>query len=128
MGGQLRQLFNTHIVAQQLLDSQHEVGSGVFDPFLPDPEHCSASNTTSWELSLLTRHYHPPTARMAVHVSAQCPTSGEHTLSHDFKIPSDQLYEDFSMDDMAFNPIIQPPKKTGKRGKGTPCTDFLTLI
>ena len=40
-----------------------QVGSGVFDPLLENPEHCSASNTTAWELSLLHYHYHQPTAR-----------------------------------------------------------------
>ena len=60
---ELRQLYSTHTAAAQLLDSEHEVGSGVFDPALPDPEHCSASNTTAWELAMLATHYHPPTVK-----------------------------------------------------------------
>jgi len=123
---ELRQLYNTHSCAMQLLDSQHEVGSGVFNPELPDPEHCSASNTTSWELTLLSRHYHPPTARLAVHVSAQCPTSGEGSLPQELKKPAEEIFSDFSMDDMAFSPAIEPPKKTkNNRGKGTPFTDVV---
>ena len=75
----LRQLFTTHAFTNQLLDSEHEVGSGIFDPSLTDPEHCNASNTTSWDLSLLSRHYHPTTVTMANHVMANCPTQGENS-------------------------------------------------
>ena len=121
--GQLRQVVNAHPAAAQLLDSQHEVGSGVFDPALPDPEHCSASNTTAWELSLLARHYHPPTATMAGHLLAE---GGPATtaLPHNMKKTAGEIFTDFDMDGMGFNPSIEPPKKRGKRGKGTPCTDI----
>ena len=40
-----------------------QVGSGVFDPTVPDPEHACASNTTAWELTLLANHYHDQAAR-----------------------------------------------------------------
>jgi len=113
--GLLRQLVNTHSVALQLLDSQHEVGSGVFDPSIGDPEHCSATNTTAWELTLLLNHYHAPTAKMAKHVAAQCPSSGELSLSQDLKMGVGDLFTSFSMEEMAFNPPIKPPAKKNKR-------------
>jgi len=124
--GVLREIINTHTVALELLDSEHEVGSGVFDASIRDPEHCSASNTTSWELSLMHQHYHPLTARLSTHVASQCPSSGELSITQDLKKPADELFEIFSMDKMAFNPSIKPPG--GKRGKhATPITISTTL-
>jgi len=124
--GLLRQLMNVHSVALQLLDSEHEVGSGVFDPSIVDPEHSSASNTTSWELALLHNHYHPPTARLSMHVAAQCPTSGELSLPLDLKKPGEELFTIFSMDEMGFNPTIKPPgARKGKRS--TPPTTSTKL-
>jgi len=124
--GELRQLYTTHSVALQLLDNEHEVGSGVFDPALPDPEHCSASNTTAWELALLERHYHPPTVRLASHIAAQCPLTGEKSLPQEFKKSSTEIFNDFSMEEMGFNPSIAPPNKTKKGGRGTHVTDLQT--
>lgn len=123
----LRQLHTTHLYTSQLLDSEHEVGSGVFDPSLPDPEHCCASNTTAWEHSLLETHYHPTTIRMSRHVVFGCPTSGERSLPGELKIGPDTLYNEFCMDQMVFNPPIQPPAKKAKRGKSTPLSPDLTL-
>ena len=105
----LRQLFSTHAFTNQLLDSEHEVGSGIFDPTLTDPEHCNASNTTSWDLCLLARHYHPTTVVLANHVMANCPSQGEHSLPVALKINPDKMYEEYSSETMSFNPQVQPP-------------------
>jgi len=118
--GLLRQLHTTHLYTSQLLDSEHEVGSGVFDPSLADPEHCSASNTTAWEHSLLETHYHPTTVRLSRHIVSGCPTMGERSLPGELKVGPDTMYTEFSMDNMAFNPPIQPPAKKTKRGKSSP--------
>merc|ERR1712025_437106 len=115
----LRQMFSTHAFTNQLLDSEHEVGSGIFDPTLTDPEHCNASNTTSWDLSLLARHYHPTTVVMANHVMANCPSQGELSLPVALKINPDKIYEEYSSETMSFNPQVQPPAKRMKRGKMT---------
>lgn len=124
---QLREIVIAHTVTHQLLDSQYEVGSGIFDPSINNPEHCSASNTTAWELSLLTRHYHPPTTKLAKHISALCPQSGELSIPQEWKKPATEIFSDFSMDEMAFNPSIKPPAaeakgKKRKRGDSTPVT------
>jgi len=122
----LRQLHTTHLFTNELLDSEHEVGSGVFDPSLPDPEHCCASNTTSWELSLLENHYHPTTVRMARHVVGGCPSQGDRSLSNDLKVGPDTMYGEFCIDSMTFNPSIKPPEKKTKRGKSTPVSSELS--
>ena len=51
------------MLADKLFFFVFQVGSGVFDPVVPDPEHACASNTTAWELSLLANHYHHQAAR-----------------------------------------------------------------
>jgi len=119
----VREISNNHANIQQLLDSEHEVGSGVFDPLLENPEHCSASNTTAWELSLLHYHYHQPTARLADHIASMCPVTGVAALSLDLKKSHQEIYQNFSMDEMSFNPPIRPPSsiKT-KRRHFTPTT------
>jgi len=117
--GLLRQLHTTHLYTSQLLDSEHEVGSGVFDPTLPDPEHCCASNTTAWEHSLLETHYHPTTVRVSRHVVAGCPTQGERSIPSELKAGPDSLYNEFDMELMVFNPPIQAPVKKTKRGKSS---------
>ena len=65
----------------------YQVGSGIFDPSLGDPEHCHATNTTSWELSLAARHYHPSSQTMARHILALCPS--QEISSSDFSITLD---------------------------------------
>jgi len=123
----LRQLHTTHIYCSQLLDSEYEVGSGVFNPELADPEHACASNTTAWEHSLLEDHYHPTTVRLSRHVVAGCPTQGERGVPGELKIGPDTLYSEFSMETMAFNPAVQPPAKKSKRGKSTPVSGEFVL-
>ena len=117
----LKALHTTHPCTAQLLDPEHEVGSGVFDPSLPDPEHCCASNTTAWEHSLLARHYHPAVAKMVDHIVAGCPSTGEKSLPADLRLKETELVEAFSMETMAFNPAVQPPvKKAKKKARGCP--------
>jgi len=128
--GLLRQLINTHSATLQLLDSEHEVGSGVFDPSIKDPEHSSPSNTTAWELALLHHHYHAPTARLSMHIAAQCPVAGEFSLSQEMKTNSEELFSIFSMEEMSFNPSIKPPggKKKVKRSTTSTITTSLDGI
>ena len=118
----VRQLLTTHPVTSHLLDSEHEVGNGIFDPSLGDPEHCNAGNTTAWELSLMQDHYHPTSVTLARHLLSGCPSQGEASLPHQLKVAPDQLYQQFSPDTMTFNPPVQPPSKKTKRGKTTPTT------
>jgi len=123
----LRQLHTTHPFTSQLLDSEHEVGSGVFDPTLPDPEHCCASNTTGWEHTLLETHYHPTCVRMSRHVVSGCPSQGERSLPSELRGGPDTLYSEYCMDAMVFNPPVQPPSKKPKRGKVTPVSPDMIL-
>lgn len=64
-----------------LLDTESFVGSGRYDPELDDPEYCNANCTLIYELTALTRHYHPTVAKLARHLSSGAPTSGEGCLN-----------------------------------------------
>jgi len=123
----LRQLLTTHSVTSHLLDSDHEVGNGIFDPSLGDPEHCNAGNTTAWELSLLLEHYHPTSVRMARHLLSGCPSQGDGSLPQHLKLLPDQMYHEYSPDTGTFNPPIEPPNKKSKRGKITQTTISIEL-
>lgn len=117
----LRSLHTTHPVCAQLLDAEHEVGSGVFDPSLPDPEHCCASNTTAWEHALLAHHYNPTVIKLSEHIVAGCPSVGERSLPTTLKLKETEMVEAFSMELMAFNPPVEPPvKKQKKKARGCP--------
>ena len=96
-----------------------QVGSGIFDPSLRDPEHCNATNTTCWELALAGRHYHPTATTLATHLLAGCPSQGELGLPPALKSSPDKVFQDFSPEAMTFNPSVQPPPKKAKRGKMT---------
>jgi nucleolar complex protein 3 len=114
----LRGLHTTHPVTAQLLDPEHEVGSGVFDPSLPDPEHCCASNTTAWEHALLAAHYHPSVRALSEHVVAGCPSTGHQALPNHLKLKETEMVEAFSSELMVFNPPVEPPAKKAKKVRG----------
>ncbi|XP_055707209.1 nucleolar complex protein 3 homolog [Phlebotomus papatasi] len=104
-----------------LLDTETFVGSGRYDPELPDPEYCNANCTLLYEVSALMRHYHPVCVKMARHLAAGAPISGEGSLSVDVaKLNPEELFEQFDSTTMAFNPAIPPPRiKDPKNAKGT---------
>merc|ERR1712037_321185 len=115
----LRALHTTFPATATLLDPEHEVGSGVFDPTLSDPEHCCASNTTAWEHAVLASHYHPIVSRL----------SGEASLPPALKMRETEVVEAYSMQEMAFNPPVEPPaKRAKKKARGCPVSEsFLTI-
>ena len=120
----LRALHTTFPATATLLDAEHEVGSGVFNPTLTDPEHCCASNTTAWEQAVLASHYHPVVCRLSTHVVAGCPTSGEASLPQALKMRETEVVEAYSMQEMAFNPPVEPPaKRAKKKARGCPVSD-----
>ena len=64
--------------------------------------------------------------RLARHIAAQCPLTGERSLPPEYKKSSGELFAEFSMEDMGFNPSIAPPSKTKRGGRGTFVTDLQT--
>ncbi|XP_055696047.1 nucleolar complex protein 3 homolog [Lutzomyia longipalpis] len=103
-----------------LLDTETFVGSGKYDPELPDPEYCNANCTLLYEVSALMRHYHPTCVKMAKHLASGAPISGEGSLNMDVaKLSPEELFEKFDSSAMTFNPAIPPPRmKDAKNAKG----------
>jgi hypothetical protein len=66
---------------QQLLDSEERLGTGLYKPFIDDPELCNPYATNLWELSLHMQHYHPTVRQLAKHV-AQTITTGAPDAGH----------------------------------------------
>lgn len=63
-----------------ILDTDSNFGSGRYNPELDDPEYCNASCTAAYEIALLCRHYHPIVRKMATHIGAGVPASGNGSL------------------------------------------------
>ncbi|XP_061887815.1 nucleolar complex protein 3 homolog [Entelurus aequoreus] len=97
-----------------LLDNEVQ-GSGFYLPELDQPEHCNAQNTALWELHTLQRHFHPVVRQLAVHLSRGAPSEGSAALSVELSRRSPvQLFDDYTMKDMTFNPPVAPPSHRKK--------------
>ncbi|XP_035467680.2 nucleolar complex protein 3 homolog [Scophthalmus maximus] len=97
-----------------LLDNEVQ-GSGFYLPELDEPEHCNAQNTSLWELHTLQRHYHPVVRQLAVHLSHGAPSDGSAALGAGLSRRSPvQLFGDYSVRDMTFNPPVAPPRTKKK--------------
>ncbi|XP_060795527.1 nucleolar complex protein 3 homolog [Neoarius graeffei] len=107
-----RALIHTFPKCDFLLDNDMQ-GSGVYLPELDEPEYCNPQNTCLWELHTLKRHYHPMVRKYATHLLAGAPSEGAGALSLDLSRRAPvQLFEDYSVKDMSFNPpVAGPPRK-----------------
>ncbi|XP_063076866.1 nucleolar complex protein 3 homolog isoform X2 [Engraulis encrasicolus] len=95
-----------------MLDNEMQ-GSGVYMPELEEPEYCNPQNTSLWELHTLKRHYHPVVRRFAGHLMRGAPSEGNGSLNVELsrRLPV-ELFEDYSVKDMTFNPPVgAPPNK-----------------
>uniref|UniRef100_A0A672FIN5 Nucleolar complex protein 3 homolog n=1 Tax=Salarias fasciatus TaxID=181472 RepID=A0A672FIN5_SALFA len=120
-----------------LLDNEIQ-GSGFYLPELDDPEHCNAQNTALWELHTLQRHYHPVVRLFAAHLSRGAPSEGSAALNVELSRRAPvELFRDYSLKDMTFNPPVDKPptkKKVIKSNRsernsyGRICTSSLTPL
>ncbi|NP_001002863.1 nucleolar complex protein 3 homolog [Danio rerio] len=107
-----RMLMQTFPKCDILLDNETQ-GSGVYLPELDVPEYCNPQNTALWELHLLKSHYHPVVRKFAAHLMKGAPSEGSGALGVELSRRSPlQLFEDYSVKDMSFNPpVAGPPSK-----------------
>uniref|UniRef100_A0A8C6W9H9 Nucleolar complex protein 3 homolog n=1 Tax=Nannospalax galili TaxID=1026970 RepID=A0A8C6W9H9_NANGA len=109
-----RVLMHTFPKTDLLLDNESQ-GSGVFLPELDEPEYCNAQNTALWELHALRRHYHPTVQRFATHLIAGAPSEGSEALKPELSRRSAvELFENYSMATMTFNPPVEPSNSKKK--------------
>ncbi|KAJ3404070.1 hypothetical protein HDV05_007364, partial [Chytridiales sp. JEL 0842] len=100
-----------HPKLQQLLDSEERLGTGIYKPFLDDPELCNPYATNLWELCLHTQSYHPTVRTLAKHVARTITTgtadAGYRTLPADLNLaPLTYLRK--------FDPVVGYPKRDFK--------------
>ena len=69
-----------HRKSDCLLENE-TIGRGLFQPELPDPEHCNADSTALWELSLAAKHYNPDVRDYIKHLLVGAPSHGQGSLS-----------------------------------------------
>ncbi|XP_047511267.1 nucleolar complex protein 3 homolog [Pieris napi] len=110
----LHQLVQQSKSVSSLLDTEEIVGSGRFDPFAKSPEHCAAHAATLYELSALSRHYHPTTVKVANAILAGGPLPNEL-----LKMSPLQIFDNYNCSQMAFKPAIPPPAAEIKRKSGS---------
>ncbi|XP_048027321.1 LOW QUALITY PROTEIN: nucleolar complex protein 3 homolog [Megalobrama amblycephala] len=109
-----RTLMHTFPKCDILLDNEMQ-GSGVYLPELDVPEYCNPQNTALWELHLLKRHYHPVVRKFAAHLMKGAPSEGSGALSMELSRRTPvQLFEDYSVKDMTFNPPVAGPSSKKK--------------
>lgn len=63
-----------------LLDTDTSIGSGIYDPYLNDPEYCNGNCTALYELATLSRHFHPTVRKVSMHLAFGAPASGDGSL------------------------------------------------
>ncbi|KAJ3648361.1 hypothetical protein Zmor_020171 [Zophobas morio] len=101
-----------------LLDMDTSFGDGKFQPELDDPEYTNAASTALYELVLLSKHYHPVVGKYAKNIAFGVPASGEGSLDPEYaKCTPEQIFNNFEMSEMAFNPAVPVPKKTPPKTK-----------
>ncbi|XP_071317970.1 nucleolar complex protein 3 homolog [Trachinotus anak] len=108
-----------------LLDNEVQ-GSGFYLPELDEPEHCNAQNTALWELHTLQRHYHPVVRQVAAHLCQGAPSEGSAALGVKLSRRHPvELFGDYSVKDMTFNPPVAPPgtKKKDRFSAGATLLD-----
>ncbi|XP_013116892.2 nucleolar complex protein 3 homolog [Stomoxys calcitrans] len=119
--GTIKTTFQLTSVLDILLDTDDSIGSGKYDPELEDPEYCNASCTALYELTMLSRHYHPIVRKMATHIANGVPASGEGSLPSEIgKLTAFDLFEQYDSTQMAFNPTIPVPRQTEPKFKKGP--------
>lgn len=67
-----------------ILDTDASIGSGRYNPELDDPEYCNANCTALYEMNILSRHYHPIVRKLASHIAAGVPATGDGSLAPEY--------------------------------------------
>ncbi|XP_048407397.2 nucleolar complex protein 3 homolog isoform X2 [Stegostoma tigrinum] len=110
-----RVLMNSFPKTDILLDNEGH-GSGIYLPELNEPEYCNAQNTALWELHYLQRHFHPVVRSFAAHLSVGAPSEGSGALRMELsRKHATELFEEFSMKEMTFNPPITSSGSKNKK-------------
>ncbi|KAK9883997.1 hypothetical protein WA026_004932 [Henosepilachna vigintioctopunctata] len=101
-----------------LLDADSKDCHGIYMPEFEDPEYTNASSTALYELSLLHKHYHPIVRKFADYIAHGVPITGEGCLAPELsKLMPEEIFQNFDMTDLTFNPSVPVPKKIQSKAR-----------
>ncbi|VVA95829.1 unnamed protein product [Arabis nemorensis] len=113
----LKILLQRNIKCRNLLENDAGGGSvsgsiSKYQPYATDPNLSGALATVLWELSLLTKHYHPSISTMAATISNMNTSQNQTFLS---AVSPQQAFADFSLERESFEPKNETRKLNNKR-------------
>ncbi|CAA0342441.1 unnamed protein product [Arabidopsis thaliana] len=113
----LKTLLQKNVKCRNLLENDAGGGSvsgsiAKYQPYATDPNLSGALATVLWELSLLSKHYHPAISTMATTVSNMNTSQSQTFLS---AVTPQQAFADFSLVKESFEPKNESRKLNNKR-------------
>ncbi|KAG9439504.1 hypothetical protein H6P81_019669 [Aristolochia fimbriata] len=122
----LRHLLQMNVKCRNLLENDAGGGSlsgsiAKYQPDSTDPNLSGALASVLWELSLLSKHYHPAISSMASNISSM---STDHCqVFHSITSP-EQAFSDLSIERESFHPNSSIASSDRKRKRGTGNSSF----
>ncbi|KVI10244.1 Armadillo-like helical [Cynara cardunculus var. scolymus] len=86
-----------------------------YQPYASDPSLSGAFATVLWELTLLSKHYHPSVSTMASGIST---ITNAHDQVYRSNVSPQQAFIDMSLDNETFAPKTNQKQSNNKRKKG----------
>ncbi|KFK42308.1 hypothetical protein AALP_AA2G239000 [Arabis alpina] len=113
----LKILLQRNVKCRNLLENDAGGGSvsgsiSKYQPYATDPNLSGAFATVLWELSLLTKHYHPAISTLAATVSNMNTSQNQTFLS---AVTPQQAFADYSLEKESFEPKKESWKLNVKR-------------
>ncbi|KAF3784926.1 Nucleolar complex protein [Nymphaea thermarum] len=124
----LRHLLQKNSKSQSLLENDGGGGSlagpiAKYHPDASDPNLSGALTSVLWELSLLSKHYHPAVSAMASSISNMNVKNSQIYLS---TLTPQQAFSEYSVDQEKFTGLTKPPKTIRNRKRGYKSSTFLS--
>ncbi|KAI3769025.1 hypothetical protein L6452_00121 [Arctium lappa] len=116
----LKHLLQKNVKCRDLLENDAGGGSlsgsiAKYQPYASDPSLSGAFATVLWELTLLSKHYHPSVSTMASGIST---ITNSHDQVYRSNVSPQQAFIDMSLDKETFTPKSGQKQSNNKRKKG----------
>ncbi|KAJ9562603.1 hypothetical protein OSB04_007763 [Centaurea solstitialis] len=116
----LKHLLQKNVKCRDLLENDAGGGSlsgsiAKYQPYASDPSLSGAFATVLWELTLLSKHYHPSVSTMASGIST---ITNAHDQVYRSNVSPQQAFIEMSLDNETFTPKSGQKQPNNKRKKG----------
>ncbi|PWA67388.1 binding protein [Artemisia annua] len=113
----LKHLLQKNVKCRDLLENDAGGGSlsgsiSKYQPYATDPSLSGAFATVLWELTLLSKHYHPTVSTMASGISS---ITNAHDQVYRANVSPQQAFMDMSLDKETFTPKTAQKQSNSKR-------------